>query len=62
MHGLFPSMAREYLPPSSFELNIESKLISAIFMYCEENKIGDQEKKTEENTLLNNILCWVQEI
>lgn len=50
-------MAREYPPPGSFELNIDSKLISAIFMYHEKNKTDrGLRERTEENTLLNNIL------
>lgn len=57
MHGLSPSVAREYPPPGSFELNIESKLISAIFMDHEKNKTDEgSRERTEENTLLNNIL------
>lgn len=50
-------MAREYPQPGSFELNIEFKIISAIFMCHEKNKkYRGSRERTEENKVLNNIL------
>lgn len=48
MHGLSPSMAREYSQPGGFELNIEFKIISAIFMCHEKNKKGRDQKKEQK--------------